>query len=473
MSSSAAPNTSPAPLRRRFLSGWKLYAVPVLLLAVLAAWKVNYIRFGAQGYVFGYPLVIMDITRENAALSIAPVNVLQRVRSFPDAQFKTVVRPNLDTLYSTAFLDLSQGPLVFDMPANEIRYEVMSFLDAWTHVFASPGTRTQGTAGGRYFLVGPQWQGTVPQGMTLLRSPTAMAWLIGRTETRGEADFPLVHRLQNGLQLTPWVEGHAAPYISASAASAASAWQKSTAPLTPPLVQMQNMRTVDFFNRLTQLMVANPPFAADAPLLQDLARIGVHAGQPVDWSWLEQKAVSLGRWITDTQIAKALKEPRGLVNGWAVPPSSLGQYGTDYNTRIVVAMVGLGANLPEDAMYPSTQEDGKGGALQGRFRYRIHFPAGQWPPVNGFWSITAYGLDNFLIDHPSGRHAVGSLHPMVPNADGSLDVWIQAQAPEGPLQANWLPVNENTPFVLNARLYGPKPEALQGGWKLPAVERQP
>ena len=463
------PISAHAP--RRFLSGWKLFLLPVLILAGLAAWKFNHIRFGAQGYVFGYPLVIMDITRENAALSIAPVNVLQRVRSFPDAQFKTVVRPNLDTLYSTAFLDLAQGPLVFDMPFHGLRYEVMTFLDAWTHVFASPGTRTQGTAGGQYFIVGPDWQGTVPQGMTLLRSPTAMAWLIGRTETRGEADFPLVHRLQDGLQLAPWVEGRTT--VPPSSTSAVSAWQKSTSALTPPLVQMQTMGTVDFFNRLTSLMVANPPFAADAPVLQNLARIGVRAGQPVSWSWLDDKAVNLGRWITDTQIAKALKEPRGLVNGWSIPPSSLGQYGTDYNTRTVVSMVGLGANLPEDAMYPSTQEDSKGGALQGRLRYRIHFPAGQWPPVHGFWSITAYGLDDFLIDHPSGRHAVGSLRPMVPNPDGSLDVWIQAKAPEGPLQANWLPVNENTTFRLNARLYGPRPEALQGGWKIPAVERLP
>ena len=147
----------------------------MVLLAGLAAWKADYIRIGAQGYVFGYPLVIMDITRDNAALSIAPVNTLYRARAFPDAQFKTVVRPNLDTLYSTAFLDLSLGPLVFEMPANALRYEVMPLLDAWTHVFATPGTRTHGTRGGRYLIAGPQWQGAVPQGMTLLRSPTAMA----------------------------------------------------------------------------------------------------------------------------------------------------------------------------------------------------------------------------------------------------------------------------------------------------------
>ena len=462
-----APVPSPAPFYRKLLRGGVWLLVPVLVLAGLAGWKADHIRIGAQGYVFGYPLVIMDITRENAALGMAPVNVLHRARQFPDAQFKSVVRPNLDTLYSTAFLDLSQGTLVFNMPANALRYEVMPLLDAWTHVFASPGTRTQGTAGGRYFIVGPQWQGTAPEGMTLLRSPTAMAWLIGRTQTQGEADFPLVHRLQDGLQLTPWKDGQALP------PSPESHWQKSTAPLTPPLQQMQHMDTVDFFNRLTHLMVANPPFATDAPVLHALAQIGVQIGQPVNWDGFDHAAVSLGRWIADFKIAQALKQPRDLVNGWSTPPRHLGQYGTDYNIRTAVAMVGLGANWPEDAMYPSTRVDSSGAALQGRHRYRMHFPAGQWPPVKAFWSVTAYGLDDFLIDHPSHRHAVGSLHPLVANADGSLDLWVQAQAPEGPMLANWLPVNDNAPFLLNARLYWPQDTALQGRWQLPAVERQP
>lgn len=462
-----APSHSPSSLKRRL---WRLLIgllAAVLLLAGLAAWKAEHIRIGAQAYVFGYPLVIMDITRDNAALSIAPVNVLYRARTFPDAQFKTVVRPNLDTLYSTAFLDLSPGPLVFEMPANALRYEVMPLLDAWTHVFASPGTRTHGAQGGRYLIAGPQWQGPVPQGMTLLRSPTAMAWLIGRTQTQGEADFPLVHRLQDGLQLTPWREGHA------SQARAAVHWQKSTAPQTPPLLQMQQMHTVDFFNRLAHLMVANPPFAHDAPMVQALAQIGVHSGQPVRWNGLDQAAVSVGRWIADFKIAQALQASRAGGSGWSTPPSNLGHYGTDYNTRTAVAMLGLGANLPEDAMYPSAQVDSHGEALHGRHAYRIHFAAGQWPPVQAFWSVTAYGVDNFLIDHPAHRHAVGSLHPLVANADGSLDLLIQAQPPQGKLLANWLPVNADAPFLLNARLYWPHEKALNGQWQMPAVQRQP
>lgn len=458
---------SPSRLQRRLWRSLSGLLAALVLLAGLGAWKAEHIRIGAQGYVFGYPLVIMAITRDHAALNIAPVNTLYRARAFPDAQFKTVVRPNLDTLYSTAFLDLSHGPLVFEMPANALRYEVMPLLDAWTHVFATPGTRTHGALGGRYLIAGPQWQGAVPQGMTLLRSPTAMAWLIGRTQTQGKEDFPLVHRLQDGLHLRPWVDGQAVshgPEIQQ---------QKSTATPTPPLVQMQHMRTVDFFNRLSHLMVANPPFADDAPMVQALARIGVQSGQPVTWNGLDQAAVSLGRWIADFKIAKALQESRVGVNGWSTPPRSLGQYGTDYNTRTAVAMIGLGANLPEDAMYPSTQVDSAGQALHGRHAYRLHFAAGQWPPVQAFWSVTAYGLDNFLIDHPAQRHAVGSLHPLVANADGSLDLLIQAQPPQGQLLANWLPVNPDTAFLLNARLYWPQAKALNGQWQMPAVERQP
>jgi hypothetical protein len=136
-------------------------------------------------------------------------------------------------------------------------------------------------------------------------------------------------------------------------------------------------------------------------------------------------------------------------------------------------MIGLGANLPEDAMYPSTQLDSQGETLHGRHAYRIHFAAGQWPPVQAFWSVTAYGLDNFLIDHPAHRHAVGSLHPLVANADGSLDLLIQAEPPQGQLLANWLPVNADAPFLLNARLYWPQQKALDGQWQMPAVQRQP
>jgi hypothetical protein len=134
-------------------------------------------------------------------------------------------------------------------------------------------------------------------------------------------------------------------------------------------------------------------------------------------------------------------------------------------------MVGLGANLPADAMYPNTRVDSRGAALDGRHRYRLRFLAGELPPVRAFWSITAYGPDEFLIANPLNRHALGDRDPLVFNADGSLDLWIQAEPPEPARRSNWLPVKAGEPFLLNARLYWPKEAALDGHWGMPAVER--
>jgi hypothetical protein len=453
------------PLSRR--ARWQRWvgAMMVLLasVAALVYAKAEQIVLGAEAYLYGYPLVIMDVTRASAALSIGPENQLRRVRQFPDASFKEVVRPNVDTLYTTAFIDMSQGPWVFEMAANDQRYEVMAFLDGWTNVFAAPGSRSNGRAGGRFLLVGPGWQGEQPAGMTLLRAPTNIAWLIGRTQTRGAADYPLVHRLQDGIMLRPLN-----PPLGGSVETS---WQGAAVKPAPPVQQMQAMGTDAFFDRLAALMLTNPPAAADAPMLLKLKRLGVQPGRAPHWGLLDRCAVSLGRWIANRKVAEEHKQPRGLLRGWSSPPAMLGDYGTHYNVRAAVAMVGLGANLPADALYPNTRVDDQGRALDGSHRYRLHFRAGELPPVKAFWSVTAYGANDFLIDNPLKRHALGSHDPLVFNPDGSLDLWLQASPPDPTQHANWLPVASGLPFLLNARLYWPEPAALKGDWGMPAVER--
>jgi hypothetical protein len=179
----------------------------------------------------------------------------------------------------------------------------------------------------------------------------------------------------------------------------------------------------------------------------------------------------LGRWIAHFKVQQALSN-KAKDGRWTTPPMNLGAYGTDYNTRAAVAMVGLGANLPQDATYPNTNLDHQGNTLTGKHRYRLHFKAQALPPVKAFWSITAYGADEFLIDNPIKRYALGDRDALHYNTDGSLDIWIQAQAPkEAHRHANWLPVHPDQPFLLNARLYWPKEDALQGRWQMPAVER--
>lgn len=464
------PTTSPRhPIRRRRLRALLgLVLGVVLVLAALAGVvvaKSEHIVLGAEAYLYGYPLVIMDATRANAALNIGPENQLRRVRQFPNAQFRDVVRPNVDTLYTSAFIDMDFGPWVFELPPNPLRYELMAFLDAWTDVFAAPGTRTTAGSGGRFLLAGPRWQGETPEGLVLLRAPTRMAWLIGRTQTHGPADFPLVHQLQDGLRLTrlsDWLAGHG---------GAVPAWQAASVRPIAPVEQMRHMDPTVFFSRLAMLMVDNPPKAADAPMLIKLKRIGVVPGTAPQWSWLDRWSVALGRRIADWKVAQELDRTRESGQAWTTPPGVLGNYGTHYNIRAVVAMIGLGANLPIDATYPNTRVDAQGRALHGDHRYRLHFKAAGLPPVSAFWSVTAYGENDQLIDNPLQRHARASHNELLYNADGSLDLWVQAQAPEGALQRNWLPVKAGEGFLLNARLYGPLAQALDGNWQMPAVVR--
>jgi len=454
-----------SPLSAGRWLGGMLLAVLLVLGGVMAA-KSEYIVLGAQAYIYGYPLVMMDLTRAHAAQTIGAPNQLRRVRQFPGAAFRDVVRPNVDTLYTTAFIDMAHGPWVFELPAHRPRYELMAFLDAWTDVFAAPGTRTTGEAGGRFLLAGPNWQGETPAGLTLLRAPTRLVWLIGRTQTRGTADFPLVHRMQDQLRLnalSDWRLGRDSAPVD---------WQPGAVPSAPPQTLMRRMDSLDFFTRLTQLLVDNPPRAADAPLLLKLQRIGLRVGHAPDWNWLERCSVALGRRIADWKVDRELEGSRERqTHAWSTPPGVLGDYGTHYNIRAVVAKVGLGANLPIDAIYPFTRVDAQGAALHGDQRYRLHFAAGALPPVTAFWSVTAYGGDDFLIDNPLQRFARASHDELLYNPDGSLDLWIQAQAPSQERQRNWLPVRPGSSFLLGARLYGPKAGALAGDWQMPALQR--
>lgn len=457
--------------RKRWLL---VVAVPVLLIAGVLAVKRETIRIGIEGYLYGYPLVIMDLTRAASVQFIGPENQLYRKRRFPDPAFHGVPRPNVDTLYTTAFIDMAAGPFVFEMAPNQERYELMPFMDAWTNVFASLGTRTTGTAGGQYLLAPSHWQGELPQGLELIRVPTRMVWLIGRTQTNGAADYPLVHRLQDGIRLRPlahWLAGEDPPRDSITSEEPGPQVPLGAAPPPAPVIQLQAMSTEALFARLSALLLDNPPAAADAPMLAKLARIGVVAGQPLHWSRLDRCLIDFGRRLADFKIARELKKPRNLLRGWATPPRSLGAYGSDYATRAVVAMVGLGANLPADAMYPNCKLDSLGRPLDGSHRYRLHFAAGQLPPVRAFWSLTAYGPDDFLIENPIHRYAIGDRDPLLFNADGSLDLLVQAEAPPPAQQANWLPVKAAQPFLLNARLYWPQAAALDGNWAMPAVER--
>jgi hypothetical protein len=418
----------------------------------------------------------MDITRAKTTNVAAPggfdapLNQFVHVRAFPDASFKDVVRANVDTLYSSAWLDLAKEPIVLSVPDTRGRYYLMPMIDAWTNIFASPGKRTTGTKAGHFAITGPGWSGTLPPGVQELKSPTNMVWIIGRTQTNGPKDYPAVHAIQDGYKLVP-LSAFGKPYTAPKGEVDPAVDIK-----TPPVEQLKKMTTESFFDRLAQLLKANPPPASEAAVLAKLAGIGVVPGMKFDPSKLDPpvaKGLQDAFAVAMDKLEGASKETGAPVNGWRVPPMVLGNFGTDYGTRAVVALIGLGANLPADAVYPSAFVDGDGQPLTGAHRYVLHFDKGATPPVNAFWSATMYDAQSFFVDNKINRYAVSSWMPMKRNADGSLDLYIQNDPPGKDKEANWLPAPKGE-FNVTLRMYWPNdhaPSILDDSWKPAAIKR--
>ena len=418
----------------------------------------------AEAFIFGYPLVLMAATWQQIVSGAgAPANQFDHKRTFPDASFTGVVSPNADTLYSSAALDLSAEPVVLGVPASGGRYYLMPVLSGWTDVFAAPGSRTTGDEEGAFAICGPTWRGELPEGVTRLRSPTSMAWLIGRTQTNGAADYEQVNRFQDRLSLTPLSE-----WKPGATPSRAGTPGGDHADSTPPPDQVEAMDGTSFFTRLAELMVDNPPAAADWPALERFAAIGLTVGS-FDPEPDLVTAIAEGAKDGIARLKHAASHPAEPHTAWILH-HGLGAYGTDYAKRAMVALFGLGANLDEDAVYPHTEVDGSGAPLDGANRYRLHFGAGETPPAKAFWSLTIYNDRHYFAENPIDRYAIGDRDPLRFNDDGSLDLWLQHETPGAERESNWLPAPAGA-FSLILRIYWPSPEALAGKWLPPAIER--
>lgn len=423
----------------------------------------------AEAYVFAYPLVTMELTRRqmttagSTVLGSAPLNVFAHMPVTPDASFEGVVSPNADTLYSVAWLDLSAGPVQLSVPGTPGRYYLLPLYDAWTNVFACPGTRTTGSGAGEFVLVGAGWQGELPHEVERIDAPTAMVAIIGRTQVNGAHDYPAVHAVQAGYRLT-------------SLHGVAGAAEPCPGPLdlvTAPVDQVASLDAATFFAMAAHLMAANPTRTADAPMVAQMARLGVAPGLPFAWESLEpevQQAIARGAADGLARVQAAGRRPRAEVrNGW-MTAYDLGAYGTDYLQRAAVTVVGLGANLPQDAVYPMCRVDAEGEPLHGANHYLLHFEADSLPPVDGFWSLTMYNDRQFFVANPIDRYAIGDRDGLRFNADGSLTLLIQHTSPGEGLESNWLPAPEGS-FNLMLRLFWPQPGVLERTWHVPVVRR--
>ncbi|AKT43315.1 DUF1254 domain-containing protein [Chondromyces crocatus] len=434
------------------------------------------LAIGTEAYVYGYPLVSMEMTKRKltrvakpAGLKGAPINQFAHAREFVSAGFTDVVAPNNDTLYSQAWLDLSREPIVLHIPESQGRYFLMPMLSGWTEVFASPGTRTTGAQQKEFAIVGPSFHGKLPAGLTAIRAPTNMVWILGRTYSSGTpADLARVHAFQDALSLTP-LSAYGTRYTPPEGAVEQEVDRKK-----PVVDQVNGMDAQAFFSMLAAQMKDDPPARADAPLVAKLARIGIVPGQPFDMKKLDPAVARglKGAPKAGLQAIKAHEQKAGdMENGWLVSRKT-GRYGTDYLQRAYVALIGLGANRHEDAMYPVTRVDERGHRLNGTQRYVLHFNAGAMPPVQGFWSVTMYDEKMFFVDNALDRYAIHSVDQLQHNADGSVDLYIQSTSPADEKVSNWLPAPKGE-FALMLRMYWPKESAVKGTWEPPGVRRMP
>ncbi len=428
---------------------------------------------GVNAYIFLYPLVTMELTRKQSTNiesgklpGRGPMNTFSHIREFPSADFKAVVRPNFDTLYSSAWLDLTGGPVVVSAGADlDGRFYELPMYDMWTDAFAAPGQRTTGTEAGNWAVIPPGWRGDLPDGVDGIDAPTPYLWIIGRTQTNGPADYPAVRKIQDAFGLTPlshW--GGQAPPANAVV-------EPGVDMETPPLDQVNSMSAEDFFNYGLGLLNLHPPHLTDWSLIAQMRRLGLEAGakfaelDPAVRSALQDVPAAAMQ-----AMQQAFPRLAKVVNGWQMNIDTIGVYGNFYVKRAVVAMVGLGANSPEDAVYPVLLADADGNPLAGDNDYVLHFDKAGLPPVDAFWSVTMYDAEGFQAANSLNRFAIGDRDPLQYNADGSLDLYIQHTSPGTDREANWLPAPKG-PLGITMRLYSPKATVLNGTWGPPAVRR--
>lgn len=396
-------------------------------------------------WLFSLPLIEVAQTRARNLAQGLPMNAFGHGSKLADHRARVVTTPNNDTLYSVGHIDLSKGPVSLVLPRSGDRYLSLALMDAYTNNFAVLGTRTTGRDGGFFTLVGPA---DAAEGPNVVRSPTRHVWALGRVLVEGEHDLADARVIQRGLSMQgPSVEAPG-PF-----ADRRSAWP-------------------EYFATAARLMAINPPPVTDWAVLELMAPLGLATFDPARFSPSEAAAIEAG-------VAEARLAARGgglggaAIDGWMYPTSRLGVFEQDYDLRAVIALGALAALPPVEAMYMRSVGDLPGALHDGRKAWRLHFPKTAPLPVDSFWSLSLYEATDdgqfFFAENPLGRYAIGDRSPgLAYNADLSLDIWISHRPPADARLGNWLPAPAG-PFALFLRAYLPRPDLIEGRFRLPPV----
>ena len=426
---------------------------------------------GKKAYDYGLPLLeFLRVEREETSVKCpdargnAPLNSFSNAKGFARPQDRTVVAPNTDTLYSIAHLDLGKGPVTLSHPDMGKRYYSFELVDPYTNVIAIPGRRENGGKAGSFQV---RWTGKPgpkpPKGVDVIGSKYRRVWVIGRTLATNKSDQRKARRLMARYRLT-LPNGKPRAFPEGCQPGAPSTFPT---PTDGP----------GFIRALDKALGANPPPKRDNPFLAKLKPLGVGPGLSPETAGLSPDVLAaLYKGFADEAAAlpgdARLEAYQGALEtgGWLLPKSDIGNFGTDYRFRALIAVLGLGANTPDEAIYPSGIADAAGNLYDGANDYRLTFPKGDEPPAKYFWSVTMYDSSGYLVPNPIDRYSIGTSHPpLVKKPNGSIVIAIQQTQPTES-EVNWLPSPPGG-FRLSLRLYGPSKAARTGKWMPPGVVR--
>lgn len=400
-----------------------------------------------EAWLYALPLIEVANTRARGQALGHQMGVFAHVRSLANHRHRAVTTPNNDTLYSTAQVDLSGGPVTITLPTTGDRYFSLALMDAYSNNFAVLGTRTVGGEGSVVRLVGPT---EAADGPDVVRAPTNHVWALARILVDGPHDLEAARAVQAGLSMQGPETAAPGPYAQREAP-----WP-------------------DYFASAAALMAANPPPVTDRAMLHIMAPLRLHDGFDAA-RFTAEEAAEIEAGVAE---ARQLARHGGLggtdfEGGWSYPSARLGEFGQDYRLRATVALSGLAALPPAEAMYMRAEGEGPNHLYDGTKAWRLRFAAEAPLPVDSFWSLSLYEATPdgqfFFTDNRLNRYAIGDRSPgLKSNPDGSLDIWIGCESPGSELESNWLPAPAG-PFALFMRAYLPKPELLEGRYRLPPV----
>jgi hypothetical protein len=456
-------------LSRRFLAiGVPLLAMAVAGLSACSKATVSGISpaeaqaLAKQAYIYGYAPVYMERQRRNMVSvdrdrgdGSAPEISFGNVRALGSPALKTIVMPNNDTLYSSAWIDLSKGPFLLTVPPMGERYFTFQMMDAFSNTFDYVGRRATGPQGGTFLLAAPGWAGQKPDGVDkVFVAPTGRIWIAARFGVSGEADLPAAHKVQDSIKLTG-LDGKPVGAVN-----------PGFAPLAPP----ETWPADQFFTMFGDVLKDTPTPPAAKALVDSFAAIGLNPKtgySPASLSPEIRAAIAAGAKEGFAAIEAAKLGDN--VNGWDFSMKN-GRFGEDYLVRSAIAYRSLAGNAPEEAIYFNADKDSSGKPLDGANRYTLRFEKGQLPPVDGFWSLTMYdGKTFFMVENSKKRYSIGSRTPGLQFApDGSLTLYVQHESPGPSKEANWLPAPSGS-FDIHLRTYIPRKELLDSTYKLPPV----